>query len=216
MGEKVHWPSHKQIDVYTKDLIKQLRENNVNLGKVYSIIGSFFGSVEKVTFTKGTLKNICGKISREQAEDDVRKTLQAFADIQANAIAKLISKFFEPIAGIRWEPSPPSRMDSASSAWSTTHLPADVDDTNGEGEVVQQDESVHRPLTHDLGSMVGQDSREEGFGDYDPAAAPDSPRSTGSSAIDDQSGVMCGGNVEDSEDEEDIISMLPKHRCIID
>uniref|UniRef100_A0A453A099 Uncharacterized protein n=1 Tax=Aegilops tauschii subsp. strangulata TaxID=200361 RepID=A0A453A099_AEGTS len=103
MGEKVHWPSHKQIDVYTKDLIKQLRENNVNLGKVYSIIGSFFGSVEKVTFTKGTLKNICGKISREQAEDDVRKTLQAFADIQANAIAKLISKFFEPIAGIRWE-----------------------------------------------------------------------------------------------------------------
>uniref|UniRef100_A0A453AC00 FAR1 domain-containing protein n=1 Tax=Aegilops tauschii subsp. strangulata TaxID=200361 RepID=A0A453AC00_AEGTS len=33
MGEKVHWPSHKHIDVYTKDLIRQLRENNVNLGK---------------------------------------------------------------------------------------------------------------------------------------------------------------------------------------
>ncbi|KAM3389435.1 hypothetical protein ACQJBY_011522 [Aegilops geniculata] len=77
MGEKVHWPSHKHIDVYTKDLIKQLRENNVNLGKVYSIIGSFFGSVDKVPFTKRTLRNICGKISREQAEDDVRKTLQA-------------------------------------------------------------------------------------------------------------------------------------------
>ncbi|XBI88694.1 hypothetical protein VPH35_026624 [Triticum aestivum] len=84
MGEKVHWPSHKHIDVYTKYLIKQLRENNVNLGKVYNIIGSFFGSVEKVPFTKRTLRNICGKISREQAEDDVRKTLQAFADIQAN------------------------------------------------------------------------------------------------------------------------------------
>ncbi|XP_037474908.1 protein FAR1-RELATED SEQUENCE 5-like [Triticum dicoccoides] len=84
MGEKVHWPSHKHIDVYTKDLIKQLRENNVNLGKVYSIIGGFFGSVEKVPFTKRTLRNICGKISREQAEDDVRKTLQAFADIRAN------------------------------------------------------------------------------------------------------------------------------------
>uniref|UniRef100_A0A453PFQ1 Uncharacterized protein n=1 Tax=Aegilops tauschii subsp. strangulata TaxID=200361 RepID=A0A453PFQ1_AEGTS len=52
------WPSHKHIDVYTKDLIKQLRENNVNLGKVYNIIGSVFGLVEKVPFTKRTLMNI--------------------------------------------------------------------------------------------------------------------------------------------------------------
>lgn len=84
MGEKVHWPSHKHIDVYTKDLISQLRENNVNLGKVYSIIGSFFGSVENVPFTKRTVRNICGKISREQADDDVRKILQVFADIHAD------------------------------------------------------------------------------------------------------------------------------------
>ncbi|XBI17826.1 hypothetical protein VPH35_059777 [Triticum aestivum] len=56
MGEKVHWPSHKHIDVYTKDLRKQLRENNVNLGKVYRIIGSFFRSVEKVPFTKKGLQ----------------------------------------------------------------------------------------------------------------------------------------------------------------
>ena len=81
MGEKVHWPSHKHIDVYTKDLIRQLRKNNVNLGKVYSIIGSFFVSVEKVPFMKRTLRNICGKISREQADDDVRKILEVFADI---------------------------------------------------------------------------------------------------------------------------------------
>lgn len=103
MGEKVHWPSHKHIDIYTKHLIKQLRENNVNLGKVYSIVGSFFGSVKKVPFTKRTLRSICGKISREQAEDDVQKTLEAFADIQANTIAKLILNFFERVAGIRWE-----------------------------------------------------------------------------------------------------------------
>ncbi|XP_044418290.1 protein FAR1-RELATED SEQUENCE 5 isoform X1 [Triticum aestivum] len=83
LGEKVHWPSHKHIDVYTKDLIKQLRENNVNLGKVYNIIGSFFGSVDKVPFTKRTLRNICGNINREQADDDVRKTLEVFADIVA-------------------------------------------------------------------------------------------------------------------------------------
>ena len=84
MGEKVHWPSHKHIDVYTKDLIRQLRENNVNLGNVYIIIGSFFGSVEKVPFTKRTLRNICEKISREQVEDDVRKTLQVFAYIRSS------------------------------------------------------------------------------------------------------------------------------------
>ncbi|XP_037469246.1 uncharacterized protein LOC119341476 isoform X2 [Triticum dicoccoides] len=77
MGEKVHCPSHKHIDVYTKDLIRQLRENNVNLGKVYNIIGSFFGSVEKVPFTKRTLRNIRGKINREQADDDVQKTLES-------------------------------------------------------------------------------------------------------------------------------------------
>lgn len=58
-----------------------MRENNINLGKVYNIIGIFFGSVEKVPFTKRTLRNICGKISREQAEDELRKTLQVFADI---------------------------------------------------------------------------------------------------------------------------------------
>jgi peptide methionine sulfoxide reductase MsrB len=49
-GERAHWPSHRHIDSYTKDLIKQLRENNVNLGKVYIIIGSFFGKNGEHTF----------------------------------------------------------------------------------------------------------------------------------------------------------------------
>lgn len=67
-GEKVNWPSHKHIDVYTKDLVKQLRQNNINVNKVYRIIASFFGDVEKVLFTKRTLRNLCGKINKEQAE----------------------------------------------------------------------------------------------------------------------------------------------------
>ncbi|KAM0894874.1 hypothetical protein ACQ4PT_024185 [Festuca glaucescens] len=36
-AEKLHCPSHKHIDKYTMDLVKHLRENNVNLSKVYSI-----------------------------------------------------------------------------------------------------------------------------------------------------------------------------------
>ncbi|XBJ10452.1 hypothetical protein VPH35_015314 [Triticum aestivum] len=42
---------------------------------------SFFGSVEKVLFTKRTLRNICGQISHEQTDYDMRKTLEVFADI---------------------------------------------------------------------------------------------------------------------------------------
>lgn len=48
----------RHIDSYTKDLVKQLRENNVNLGKVYSIIGSFFRKMENVPFTKRALKTL--------------------------------------------------------------------------------------------------------------------------------------------------------------
>ena len=80
-AEKVHCSSHKHIDKYTRDLVKQLRENNVNLGKVYSTIGSLFGRMDNVPFTKRCLRNVCGKISREQADDDVRKTMQVFSEM---------------------------------------------------------------------------------------------------------------------------------------
>lgn len=69
--------------MYLRDLIKQLRQNNVNLGKVYSIIGGIFGSMENVPFTKRSLRNLCGQINRDQADDDVRKTVEVFADIGA-------------------------------------------------------------------------------------------------------------------------------------
>ena len=64
-GQTLHWPSHKHIDQYSRDLVKQLRQNNVNLAKVYNIIGSIFGKMENVPFTKRALQNLCGKISRE-------------------------------------------------------------------------------------------------------------------------------------------------------
>lgn len=82
-GQTLHWPSHKHINVYSRDLVKQLRKNNVNLSKVYSIIGSFFGKMENVLFTKRALRNLCGKISCDQAEDDVRKTMEVFQEIGA-------------------------------------------------------------------------------------------------------------------------------------
>ena len=80
---KLHFPSHRHIDKYTRDLVSQLRENNVNLSKVYSIIGSFFGKLENVPFTKRCLKTLCGKISQEQADDDVKKTMEVFSEMKA-------------------------------------------------------------------------------------------------------------------------------------
>jgi hypothetical protein len=80
-GERGHWPSHKNINSYTEDLVEQLRENNVNLGKVYIIIGSFFGKMENVPFTKRALRTFCGKISSEQADDDVRKIIEVFSEM---------------------------------------------------------------------------------------------------------------------------------------
>lgn len=82
-GEMLHWPSHKHIDVYTRDLIRNLRKNNINLSKVYSIIGGFFGTVENVPFTKRSLRHLCGQISREEADDDAQKTIEVFDELGA-------------------------------------------------------------------------------------------------------------------------------------
>uniref|UniRef100_A0A8R7QKU7 Protein FAR1-RELATED SEQUENCE n=1 Tax=Triticum urartu TaxID=4572 RepID=A0A8R7QKU7_TRIUA len=71
------------IDKYTRELVSQLRQNNVNLSKVYSIIATFFGRVENVPFTKRCLRTLCGKLSREQADDDVRKTMAIFSEMKA-------------------------------------------------------------------------------------------------------------------------------------
>ena len=72
------------MDKYTKELVKQLRLNNVNVSKVYRIISSFFGSVDKVPFTKRSLKTLCGKLSRELSDDDIRKTVEVFREIQVS------------------------------------------------------------------------------------------------------------------------------------
>jgi hypothetical protein len=82
-GEKLHWQSHKHIDGYAKDLIRQLRENNVSLSKVYNIIGSFFGRSDNIPFTKRSLKTLCSQISREQSNEDATKTVQLFHEMRA-------------------------------------------------------------------------------------------------------------------------------------
>jgi hypothetical protein len=69
--------------VYTRDLIRQLRDNNINIGKVYSIIAAFFGNEGNVPFTKRSLRNLCGQLSREHADDDVWKAVDQFDELGA-------------------------------------------------------------------------------------------------------------------------------------
>lgn len=81
-GEKKCWPSHKHIDRYTRELVRNLRENNVPLTKVYIILGSYFGSVEDIPFNKRSLENLCKQLSKEEANSDVRKTMELFSKMR--------------------------------------------------------------------------------------------------------------------------------------
>jgi hypothetical protein len=81
-GENRLWSSHNHLDHYTISLIRKLRENNVPITKLYSILGSFFGKMENVPTTKRCLKNLCQAIDREQAEGDIKKTLELFSEFR--------------------------------------------------------------------------------------------------------------------------------------
>lgn len=48
------------------------------------MVGSFFGSTQNVPSTKRTLRNLCGRISQDQTDDDGNKTLAVFKGIQRN------------------------------------------------------------------------------------------------------------------------------------
>uniref|UniRef100_A0ACD5XJ07 Uncharacterized protein n=1 Tax=Avena sativa TaxID=4498 RepID=A0ACD5XJ07_AVESA len=77
-ANKVYWPSHKHLDKYTRDLVRQLRQDNVNLG-VYDTIASFFGRMENVPFSKRSIRTLCGEVIRELADDDATRTMEAAA-----------------------------------------------------------------------------------------------------------------------------------------
>jgi hypothetical protein len=41
------------------------------------------GSNENVLFTKRSLKTLCGKLNHEQSDDDIRKTIDVFKELEA-------------------------------------------------------------------------------------------------------------------------------------
>lgn len=83
-GEKKHLSSHRHIDKHTKDWIRHLRENNVSLSRVNLIMGSVFGSMDNVPFSKKTLRQFCSSIASDALKDDVQKTMESFREMIAN------------------------------------------------------------------------------------------------------------------------------------
>ena len=45
------------------------------------LIGSFFGTVENVPFTKRSVRNLCWRIGRDQSYDDVKKTIDVLNEL---------------------------------------------------------------------------------------------------------------------------------------
>jgi len=73
-AENKQWNSHSQIDALTKDFIRRLRNNNVSIGRVCSILG-VGGSGEPAALRKETVRNVCTKLSQENMRNDLGKTL---------------------------------------------------------------------------------------------------------------------------------------------
>lgn len=82
-GEKREWNSHSKIEQCVKDMIRYLRENNVSLSRVHCIMGSMFGSMGNIPFSRKSLRAVCAEITRDHKDDDVAKTLQVFRKMRA-------------------------------------------------------------------------------------------------------------------------------------
>ncbi|OQU76475.1 hypothetical protein SORBI_3010G151325 [Sorghum bicolor] len=73
-GQNKHWPSHSDIDPMTKDFVRKLRENNIPIGRVCSILG-VHGSDSAIPITKESVRSLCASIAQENIKDDIGKTI---------------------------------------------------------------------------------------------------------------------------------------------
>nr|TKW01273.1 hypothetical protein SEVIR_8G169500v2 [Setaria viridis]TKW01274.1 hypothetical protein SEVIR_8G169500v2 [Setaria viridis] len=81
-SEKLCWNSHGKIQQSTKNMIRNLRDNNVTLTKVNRIISSMIGHGGEPPRSSNSIANLCNRIAKEQKDDDVRKTLEVFEELK--------------------------------------------------------------------------------------------------------------------------------------
>ncbi|TVU49926.1 hypothetical protein EJB05_01270, partial [Eragrostis curvula] len=82
-GENKQWGSHGDIDAGTKDFIRRLRENNVSIGRVCSILGVTDGS-SRITIRKEVVRSVCAKLAQDSIKDDIGKTQALLDDMKSN------------------------------------------------------------------------------------------------------------------------------------
>jgi hypothetical protein len=70
-GEKRRWPSHSRIDGSTRELVRHLRSNNVQLSRVCSIVGTVHQSDSYVPFSRQSVRTMCAKLAQESIEGDM-------------------------------------------------------------------------------------------------------------------------------------------------
>lgn len=81
-AQRRQWRSHNRIDPATRELVKNLRMNNVSLTKVWSLLTSIHGSSESTPFRKQDIRSMCASIARETIHGDMQKTISLFSEMR--------------------------------------------------------------------------------------------------------------------------------------
>ena len=89
-GERRQWKSHSRKDQMTRDLVQNLRANNIQISRVCSILGSMHGSSKYVPFSRQSIRTLCGRLAQESIEGDMSKTIGLFAGMREQDPAMVI------------------------------------------------------------------------------------------------------------------------------
>lgn len=89
-GQNKQWPSHSEIDPMTKDFVLKLRENNVPIGRVCSILG-VHGSDAAQPVRREAVRYLCARIAQENIKDDIGKTLSLLEKMKKDDVGMEVS-----------------------------------------------------------------------------------------------------------------------------
>ncbi|KAL6609922.1 hypothetical protein ACP70R_039891 [Stipagrostis hirtigluma subsp. patula] len=90
-GERRQWNSHNRIDQMTRDLVRHLRENNVQISRVCSILGAMHGGGDYVAFRRQSIRSLCGRLAQESIEGDMAKTVKIFTEMRERDPGMVVS-----------------------------------------------------------------------------------------------------------------------------
>jgi hypothetical protein len=69
----------------TKDLVHKLRENNIPIGRVCSILG-VHGSESSILVRKEAVRSLCARIAQDNIKDDIGKTMNLLEQMKRSDV----------------------------------------------------------------------------------------------------------------------------------